>query len=107
MLIHKASKRFINELNNKKLKKESLAGIMKKYGIEWEQKGTHNPHLSVLDYKKQEREKEIVRCDELLINLEVELVDKKEEIEAARIRYKEEQEASKVAIDKMIAENVA
>ena len=87
--------------------KESLAGIMKKYGIEWEQKGTHNPHLSVLDYKKQEREKEIVRCDELLSNLEVELADKKEEIEVARIRYKEEQEPSKVAIDKMIAENGA
>ena len=80
---------------------------MKKYGIEWEQKGTHNPHLSVLDYKKQEREKEIVRCDELLSNLEVELADKEDEIEAARVRYKEEQEASKVAIDKMIAENGA
>ena len=25
------------------------------HGIEWEHKGTHEKHLSVLDYKKQER----------------------------------------------------
>ena len=30
-----------------------------RHGIEWEHKGTHEKHLSVLDYKKQEREKEI------------------------------------------------
>lgn len=39
--------------------KEQLAAVMKRYGIEWEQKGTHEKHLSVLDYKKQERQKEI------------------------------------------------
>ena len=36
---------------------------MKQYGIEWEQLETHNPHLSVLDYKKQERTKEILRLE--------------------------------------------
>lgn len=36
-----------------------LAEVMLKRGIEWEQLGTHNEHLSVLDYKKQEREKEV------------------------------------------------
>ena len=65
--------------------KESLAGIMKKYGIEWEQKGTHNPHLSVLDYKKQEREKEIERCEYKLGILEEKLVEKESEIESARL----------------------
>lgn len=39
--------------------KEQLATVMERYGIEWEQKGTHEKHLSVLDYKKQEREKEV------------------------------------------------
>lgn len=43
--------------------KEHLAEIMKTLGIEWEQLGTHKPHLSVLDYKKQEREKEIAALD--------------------------------------------
>ena len=39
--------------------KSALATVMERHGIEWEQKGTHEKHLSVLDYKKQEREKEI------------------------------------------------
>ena len=33
--------------------------VMERYGIEWEQKGTHEKHLSVLEYKKQERAKEV------------------------------------------------
>lgn len=39
--------------------KEQLAAVMEQHGIKWEQKGTHEKHLSVLDYKKQEREKEV------------------------------------------------
>ena len=43
--------------------KEQLAAVMERYDIQWEQKGTHEKHLSVLDYKKQEREKEIAALD--------------------------------------------
>ena len=43
--------------------KEQLAAVMERHGIQWEQKGTHEQHLSVLDYKKQEREKEIEQLD--------------------------------------------
>ena len=32
-------------------------------GIEWEQKGTHEKHLSVLDYKKQKRAAEIQQLE--------------------------------------------
>ena len=39
--------------------KQALASIMAWHDIEWEQKGTHEEHLSVLDYKKQERSKEV------------------------------------------------
>ena len=39
--------------------KEQLACVMERYGIEWEYKGTHEKHLGVLDFKKQEREKEV------------------------------------------------
>lgn len=39
--------------------KEHLAAVIERYGIEWGQKGTHNKHLDVLDFKKQEREKEV------------------------------------------------
>lgn len=54
--------------------KENLAVIMERYGIEWEHKGTHEKHLSVLDYKKQEREKEVVQ-------LEGQILEKKEEFQ--------------------------
>ena len=43
--------------------KEHLAAVMERYGIEWEHKGTHEKHLSVLDYKKQEREKEVIQLE--------------------------------------------
>ena len=39
-----------------------------------EHKGTHEKHLSVLDYKKQEREKEVVQ-------LEGQILEKKEEFQ--------------------------
>ena len=32
---------------------------MESHGIEWEHKDTHEKHLSVLDYKKQERAAEL------------------------------------------------
>ena len=43
--------------------KQALASIMARHDIEWEQKGTHEEHLSVLDYKKQERSKEVTTLE--------------------------------------------
>ena len=54
--------------------KENLAAVMGRHGIEWEHKGTHEKHLSVLDYKKQEREKEVIQ-------LEGQISEKKEEFQ--------------------------
>ena len=39
--------------------KEVLAEIAKQHGIEWEQKGTHEEHLDVYNFKKKERKKEV------------------------------------------------
>ena len=39
--------------------KQELAKVMERYGVIWKQKGTHRKHLSVLDFEKQEREKEV------------------------------------------------
>ena len=39
--------------------KSALAFVMERHGIEWEHKGMHEKHLSVLDYKKQERAAEL------------------------------------------------
>ena len=43
--------------------KQALASIIARHDIEWGQKGTHEEHLSVLDYKKQERSKEVAALE--------------------------------------------
>ena len=50
--------------------KKELAAVMERYGVEWLQKGTHNKHLSVLDYEKQERAKEVAELDSQLAQSE-------------------------------------
>lgn len=61
--------------------KEQLAVVMERYGIEWEHKNTHEKHLPVLDYKKQEREKEIGQLEE-------QISEKKDEYEVLSNRVK-------------------
>lgn len=43
--------------------KQELATVMERYGVEWLQKGTHEKHLSVLEFEKQERAKEVAELD--------------------------------------------
>ena len=43
--------------------KEQLAAVMERHGIEWEDKGTHDKHLSVMDYKKEQRAREIAELE--------------------------------------------
>ena len=43
--------------------KEQLAAVMLEHGIEWEKKGTHEKHLSVLDFEKKERAKEVAELE--------------------------------------------
>ena len=50
--------------------KERLAKIMLAHGVEWEKKGTHEEHLSVLDYKKKERTKEVEQLERQKENIE-------------------------------------
>ena len=50
--------------------KEQLASIMLEHGIEWEQKGTHEKHLSLLDFEKQERAKKVAALEEQKADLE-------------------------------------
>ena len=50
--------------------KQALASIMARNDIEWEQKGTHEEYLSVLDYKKQERSKEVAALENQIDTLQ-------------------------------------
>ena len=55
--------------------KKQLAAVMERHGIEWEQKGTHEKHLSVLDFEKQEREKEVAALEKAISGGKDELQD--------------------------------
>ena len=39
---------------------------MERHGVEWEQKGTHEKHLSVLEYEKKMRAAEVAELDNLI-----------------------------------------
>lgn len=69
--------------------KEVLADVMKRYGVEWLQLGTKREHLSVLDYKKEQRTKEIAE-------LESKLADKKDEFEVYQDRISNYSKGEKV-----------
>lgn len=62
--------------------KEQPSLVMEHHGIEWEDKGTHDKHLSVLDYKKEQRGKEIAA-------LETVMAEKESQVEGQEQRLKE------------------
>ena len=49
--------------------KEALAAVMKKHGIAWERKGTHLEHLDVLNFKKEQRAKELAELEQCIEQL--------------------------------------
>ena len=61
--------------------KEQLAAVMLEHGIEWEKKGTHEKHLSVLDFEKKERAKEVAE-------LEQSISDRKERLSDIQIQHR-------------------
>ena len=63
--------------------KEQLAAVMERHGIEWEDKGTHDKHLSVLDYKKEQRAKEVAV-------LETVKAEKQEEVKRQEVKRQEQ-----------------
>lgn len=91
--------------------KDDIALIMRRYGIDWKEKNTHNPHLSVLDYKKQERAKEVAVLEEELEGAQVVLELKEErieslekEIENKRVSIRKEQSEAQKMLDDTKAE---
>lgn len=73
--------------------KEQLAAVMLEHGIEWEKKGTHEKHLSVLDFEKKERAKEVAE-------LEQSISDGKERLSDLQIQQrKAEQETEQIRQD--------
>ena len=75
--------------------KEQLAAVMLEHGIEWEKKGTHEKHLSVLDFEKQERAKEIAELEQSISDgkerlSDIQIQQRKAEQETEQIRQEGE-----------------
>jgi len=78
--------------------KQELATVMERYGVEWVQKGTHEKHLSVLEFEKKGRAREVAELD-----------SQKQEITSVVAQFGEEvsvkkQELQNVTIEKELAE---
>lgn len=78
--------------------KQELATVMERYDVKWLQKGTHEKHLSVLEFEKKERVKEVAELD-----------SQKQEIASAIAQLGEEvsvkkQELNDITSEKQIAE---
>ena len=79
--------------------KEKLAMVMRENEIEWDQKGTHEQHLSVLDYKKKVREQEVEELTEHKNLLEHDLHDISECVDEIQ-KEKEQAEKERDAVIK-------
>ena len=80
-----------------KSEKEQLSHVMERHGIEWEQLGTHDEHLSVMDYKKVQRSKEVADLEKTIEKLQNKQVDVQavEHIEVKKVPL-----SSKVMLEK-------
>ena len=88
--------------------KEVLAEIAMQHGIEWEQKGTHEEHLDVYNFKKKERKKEVQELEQEKENLTAENEGLTSQIADARADIKLlEEEKIQFQKDKEIAEKRA
>ena len=54
--------------------KEALAELMLEHGIEWEQRDEHREHLSVLEYKKEQRAYELAELEQTIQKVQLQQV---------------------------------
>lgn len=71
---------------------------MERYGVEWVQKGTHEKHLSVLEFEKKERAKEVAELDSQKQKITSVVAQLGEEVSVKK------QELQNVTIEKELAE---
>lgn len=92
--------------------KQELSEIMEQYGVTWKHLGTNRKHLDVLEFKKQEREKEVVELttqkkemDQVVQEMQETIMDKTEEIKSLQgKKEKMEKELLKLTSNKKTVE---
>ena len=80
-----------------------IAEIMLEHGIEWEQKGEHKEHLSVLEFKREKRKEELAELEQSIERVQQQQVciQAVEQIEAKPLPL-----TSKVAVDREDYQNL-
>ena len=78
--------------------KQELAAVMERYDVKWLQKGTHEKHLSVLEFEKKERAKEVAELDSQKYEIASAIAQLGEEVSVKK------QELNDIASEKQIAE---
>lgn len=92
--------------------KQELSKVMERHGVSWKQLGTHRRHLSVLDFEKQEREKEVQtltkqkeEISQDIQNIKEAVTDGKEDLKELQDKKKNlQQEILKLTSDKKTTE---
>ena len=84
--------------------KMELEKVMERHGIQWLKKGTHEKHLSVLDFEKRERAKEVKQLEEQIKEKDDEIIresieEKREELQCVCSEIEDER-ATKEEIQK-------
>jgi len=85
--------------------KQELSKVMERYGVQWKQLGTHNKHLSVLDFEKQERQKEVaelVLLSDLIKEQTDTLSDDKNKLLSGNQELQQQQDKLQQEIEKMV-----
>ena len=90
--------------------KEKLAMVMRENEIEWDQKGTHEEHLDVYNFKKKERKKEVQELEQKKEYLTVEneglrfqIAETREDIklmEEEKIQFQKDKEVAEKCVEK-------
>ena len=94
--------------------KQELSKVMGRYGVQWKQLGTHNKHLSVLDFEKQDRQKEVAELEQTIFGSKEELssilhqqitAGQETELTATNHFLKEQMETLTEDKEKLLSEN--
>ncbi len=70
--------------------KEYIGQLMLEHGIEWVKLGTHKEHLSVKEYKLEQRQKEIEAADEILAQKQQEISSAAGQLETVHTKLAEQ-----------------
>ena len=64
--------------------KQQLSSVMERHGIQWLKLGTHRKHLSVLNFEKQERQKEVLQLDKQIEEASHKIIITEKQVQAKK-----------------------